>query len=349
MTEVRAVMESDQGLSNALWKQVCAELALPGLAIAEADGGQGFGLKELGIALGETGRCLAPIPLFSVAGLVAPAIAAAAPDADRAAWLDPIAQGSRASLAWVEASGSWSVDETRTEVGPDGRISGEKCFVLDGGSAERFFVIARRPGSHGEDGLGLHAVDAAAPGVSVRRLESLDPTRGLARIRFEGAPSRCVGEATGSDFAQALRASTALLCAEMIGGMERVLETAVEYASTRFQFGRPIGSFQAIKHKAADMLIDFEGARTASASSIEALDADDPEASLLVAVAKAATGPAYVRMTTENIQIHGGVGYTWEYDAHLFYRRAQSSAILLGDASWHRERVAWALAGVEAR
>jgi alkylation response protein AidB-like acyl-CoA dehydrogenase len=346
MTEVRVVMASESDVSRALWKQICEELGLPGLAIGEECGGQGFGLKELSIALGETGRALAPAPLFAVAGLTARAIAALTSGAERDAWLGPIATGMLGTLAWVESSGHWTVDATTTEVHPDGSLSGEKCFVLNADLAERFFVVAREPGSQGEQGLGLYAVEAGAPGLSSCPVESLDPTRRLATLRLDRAPARAVGEphAAGPGLKLALEEATALHCAEMLGGMQKVLETAVDYANTRYQFSRPIGSFQAIKHKAADMLIDFEGARTATAAAIDAVDTQDAESSLLISVAKAHTGPAYLRMATENIQIHGGVGYTWEYDAHLHFRRAHSSAILLGDASWHQERLARTLA-----
>ncbi|MEE8166725.1 MAG: acyl-CoA dehydrogenase family protein, partial [Myxococcota bacterium] len=267
MTEVRAVMESEPGVSRGLWKQVCEEFGLPGLAIGEEHGGQGFAMKELAIALGETGRALAPVPLFAVAGLAAHAIEAVTTSSDRNAWLGPIANGMLATLAWVESSGRWSVDATTTEVHADGSLSGEKCFVLNADAAERFFVVAREAGSHGDEGLGLYAVEAAAPGLSLCRVESLDPTRRLATLRLDRAQARAVGEphAAGPGLAVALEEATALHCAEMVGGMQKVLETAVDYASTRYQFSRPIGSFQAIKHKAADMLIDFEGARTATA------------------------------------------------------------------------------------
>ena len=345
MTEVRAVMESEAGVSRGLWKQVCKELGLPGLAIEEEHGGQGFALQELAIALAETGRALAPLPLFAVAGLAARAIQAVTTGSDRSAWLGPIANGMLATLAWVESSGRWSVDATTTEVHLDGSLSGEKCFVLNADAAERFFVVAREAGSSGDEGLGLYAVESDAPGLSLCRVESLDPTRRLATLRLDRARARAVGEphAAGPGLVAALEEATALHCAEMVGGMQKVLETAVDYASTRYQFSRPIGSFQAVKHKAADMLIDFEGARTATAAALDALDAKQAESSLLVSVAKAHTGPAYLRMATENIQIHGGVGYTWEYDVHLYFRRAHSSAILLGDASWHQNRLAEAL------
>lgn len=346
MTETRRSMASASGCSAALWEKAAEELGLAGLAIAEEHGGQGFGLVELSIALAEAGRALAPIPLFSTAGLAGRVIAQVvrASGAKAGPWLEPIAAGRPATLAWLEPGSGWDPAQTRCEARPSGsgfRLSGEKCLVLDGPFAERFFVVARSGA-----GQGLFAVDAGAPGLSIEPSEGFDVTRRLARIRFVNVELRAVGE-PGSDgpaIVRGLEEATALLCGEMVGGMQRVLETAVDYANARHQFGRPIGSFQAIKHKCANMLIDFEGARTASRAAVDACDAGDPEASLLVSVAKAHAGPAYVRMAIESMQIQGGVGYTWEYDAHLFYRRAQASEILLGSASEHHDRIARRLA-----
>ncbi|MFO0687311.1 MAG: acyl-CoA dehydrogenase family protein [Myxococcota bacterium] len=354
MTETRRVMASGEGISSALWEKAGAELGLVGLAIPEAHGGQGFGLKELAIALGEVGRALAPIPLQASAALagrvVARVLEASGAKADR--WLEPLAAGQIATLAWLEDGGSWELGRVRLEAKPSGsafRLSGEKRLVLDGAVAERFFVVARSGG-----GLGLFAVDAGAPGLTVSRQEAFDPTRPLARMRFENVEVEAVG-APGEDRAaieRGLEDASVLACAEMIGGMQRVLEAAVDYANARHQFGRPIGSFQAIKHKCADMLIDFEGARTAVEAAIEACDAGDgddaAERALLAAVAKAKTGPAYVRMAIENMQIQGGVGYTWEYDAHLYYRRAQSGEVFHGRASDHHDRIARLLASSAA-
>lgn len=353
MTETRRVMESGEGMSSALWRKAGAELGLVGLAIPEDQGGQGFGLKEIAIALGEVGRALAPIPLQTSAALagrvVARVLEASGAKADR--WLEPLAAGQIATLAWLEDADSWEAGRTRLEAKPSGaafRLTGEKRLVLDGVVAERFFVVARAG-----RGLGLFAVDSGAAGLTVSRQEAFDPTRTLARLRFENVEVEAVG-APGEDeaaIARGLEDATVLACAEMVGGMQRVLEAAVDYANARHQFGRPIGSFQAIKHKCADMLIEFEGARTAVEAAIEACEggeAADPaeatERALLVAVAKAKTGPAYVRMAIENMQIQGGVGYTWEYDAHLYYRRAQSSEIFLGRASDHHDRIARLLA-----
>ena len=347
IAETRRVMASGEGLSTELWKKAGAELGLVGLAIPEAQGGQGFGLAELGVALAEVGRSLAPIPLFSSAALAGRVVARVleASGAKPDEWLGALAAGQIATLAWLEDAGPWLPSRGSLEAKPAGsayRLSGEKRVVLDGACAERIFVVARSPGSSVEAGLGLFAVEAGAVGLSLEKQEAFDVTRSLATIRLANVEARPVGQpgADGPAIRRGLEEATALLCAEMVGGMQRVLEAAVDYANARHQFGRPIGSFQAIKHKCADMLIDFEGSRTAVAAAILACESDDPERSLLVSLAKAQCGPAYVRMALENMQIQGGVGYTWEYDAHLFYRRALSSEILHGSASEHHERLA---------
>jgi alkylation response protein AidB-like acyl-CoA dehydrogenase len=352
--ETRRVMASGEGLSRALWEKAGAELGLVGLAVPEAQGGQGFGLKELSIALAEAGRALAPIPLFSSAALAGRVVGRVleASGAKAEAWLGPLAAGRIATLAWTEDAGPCDPARTRLEAKPAGagvRLTGEKRIVVDGSIAERFFVVARTPGTAGDAGLGLFAVEADAAGLSVERQEAFDVTRSLARLRFANVEAIAVGEPgeDGPAIRHGLEEATVLLCAEMVGGMQRVLEAAVDYGNARHQFGRPIGSFQAIKHKCADMLIDFEASRTAVEAAIEACDGDDPERSLLAAVAKAQCGPAFVRMAIENMQIQGGVGYTWEYDAHLYYRRAQAGELLHGAASEHRDRIARLVAASE--
>jgi len=355
ITEVRRVMEDGgSGMSPGLWQRASEELGLAGLAIDEAYGGQGFGRKELGIALGEAGRRLAPIPLFASAGLAAPVLTAVA-GSGAGEWLEPIALGRAADLAWVEVGGDWDPSAVRLEAsgtGAERRLSGEKHFLQAGAAAERLFVVAREPGSVGDEGIGLYACEASDPGVTLVQRESLDLTRPLWTLRLEDVPARAVGapgEVAADDIRRGLDEATALLCAEMVGGMRRVFETAVDYAAERHQFSRPIGSFQAIKHKCANLLIDYESSRTASDGALVALDEADPEAAVLASVAKSHIGPAYVRTATESAQIQGGVGYTWEYDAHLYFRRAMASKALLGDETFHQERLAMSVArGLEA-
>ena len=345
IAEARRVMEEEgTGHSPALWSLASEEMGLAGIAISEDAGGQGFGLKELAIALSESGRHLAPIPLFASAGLAARVVQHVAGESAEG-WLTPIAEGNAATVAWVEADGDWDPAATTLEVeggGDDVTLDGEKHFVLAAGAAERIFVVAREPGTHCDEGLGLYVVEHDALGLVVECRESVDLTRPVWTVRFDGTPAKAVGPrgAAAPGIRAGLDEATALLCAEMEGGMRRVLEAAVDYAGDRFQFSRPIGSFQAVKHKCADLLIDYEGSRTASDGAVVAFDEGDPEASILTSVAKSHLGPAYVRMATESGQIQGGVGYTWEYDAHLFFRRALASKAILGDESTHRDRLA---------
>jgi len=342
---VRRLMDGEAGFDAEVWKQMREELGLPGLAVPEASGGQGFGLLELGLALSEMGRALACAPLFGSAVLAGRAAVRAAEGAAREDLLAAVAAGEVLALAVLEPGGGTDlagVGMQARRAGPDHVLDGSKSFVVDGHSAGRVLVVAREPGTEGIDGLGLFAVAGDAPGLSRRRLDTLDRTRALARLDFSGVRARAVCEpgAAGPGLARAQDEAAALLAAEMMGGLERVLEAAAEHARTRVQFGRPIGSFQAVKHKCADVLIALEAGRSAAREALEAADADDPEQGLLASIAKAWAGDAFVRGAEENIQIHGGVGFTWEYDAHLYLRRALSSRELLGDGTYHRERIA---------
>ena len=341
--ERRRAMESQRGYDPELWRSACSELELAGLAIDERHGGQGFGPEELGLAARELGYALACVPFFSSAVLAAGALAAFADDARAAALLRAIASGETAALAWVEPDAGFALDEVTLSAAA--QLRGRKTAVIDGHSARHLLVVAREPGTHGESGLTLLALAGDAPGVTRRRLDSFDPTRALASIDFSGAEASVIGSAGGAGpvLARALERATIALCQELVGVMERVVAMAVDYAKTREQFGRPIGSFQAIKHKCADLWIALEAARSAAdRASRLAARADAPLVDLRLAasLAKAWCSRACFQAAAENIQIHGGVGFTWEHDAHLFFRRAKSSEILLGDGRWHRERMA---------
>jgi len=341
--ELRRLMDSEPGFDAGVWKQLLEELGLPGLAVPEALGGQGFGLVEQGLALAELGRALACTPFFGTAVLAGRAAAHAAQGAARDELLAAVAAGELLALAWVEPGRGWDPADLAMQArrsGSDWLLDGCKSFVVDGHSARRILVAAREPGTCGQDGIALFAVEADAPGLARRRLDSLDRSLELAGVR-----ARRIGEpgAAGPGLARALDEAAALLSAEMMGGLERVLETASEHARTRIQFGRPIGSFQAVKHKCADVLIALEAGRSAVREALEAADAGDPELAALASTAKAWAGEAFVRGAEENVQIHGGVGFTWEYDAHLYLRRALSSRELLGDTAHHHERIARSL------
>jgi len=346
---LRRLWDGEAGFDERVWEQMREQLGLPGIAVPEAQGGQGFGLVELGLAQVELGRALACAPLFASAILAGRAVAHATSGADREELLAAIAAGERLALAWVEPGRGWDPAELAMEARRANRgwtLDGVKHLVVDGHTARRVLVAAREPGARGADAIALFAVEGDAPGLARRRLDSLDRSRALARLDFSGVPARRVGEpgVAAPGLARALDEAAALLAAEMMGGLERVLEAASEHARSRVQFGRPIGSFQAVKHKCANMLIALEAGRSAVREALEAADAGDPEAGALASLAKAWAGDAFVQGAEDNLQIHGGVGFTWEYDAHLYLRRALSSRELLGDGTHHRERLARQLA-----
>ena len=346
ISEVRRLMEEPRGYDPEVWKQLCGELALPGVHLPEAYGGQGFTPVELGIALEEMGRALLCAPFFASAVLGAGAVSHGASESQRAEWLPAIASGECiATLAWTEPGGRWDAAATALVANPQGSgvsLSGQKTLVVDGHNADLILVLAREPGSVGDAGLALYAVRGNSAGLSATPHTPVDPTRKLARLDFEGVSAERVGEA--GDGARALAATlddaAIALSNEAVGGAQIVLETAVEYAKNRMQFGRPIGSFQAIKHKCADMLLEIELAKSAAYYAADAWATGDEERPALASLAKALCTETYLRAAAENIQIHGGVGFTWEYDAHLYFKRAKASEVFLGDPSLHRERYA---------
>ncbi|WP_314221094.1 acyl-CoA dehydrogenase family protein [Streptomyces zaehneri] len=352
---VRRVMDSAPGHDPALWHRMAGQLGLHAMALPQQYGGSGGGPVELGIVLEELGRVLLPSPYFATVALAGQALAASGDDAAKARWLPAIADGSlTGTLALAEESGSWNVADVAAEAVPGDdawRVSGTKMFVVDGHSAGLVLVVARAAG-----GPALFAVDGAAPGVTRTRLETLDPTRRLARIDLDGAPALRVGppgDATGY-LRTVLDLAAVALAAEQVGGARACLDAAVGYAGTRVQFGRPIGSFQAVKHKCADMLLKVEAARSAAyhAMSVAAGTAGGrppsataragrpDELSVSAAIAAAYCADAFTHAAKENIQIHGGIGCTWEHDAHLHLRRAKSSEQLFGSPAAHRGRLA---------
>ncbi|MEV7038488.1 acyl-CoA dehydrogenase family protein [Amycolatopsis sp. NPDC051061] len=326
---VRTWMESEEGHDPVLWRRMADELGLHGVAVPEEYGGSGGGPVELGIVLEELGRVLLPSPFFATVALAGQALTAAGDDAAKSRWLPGIADGSlTATLAVAEESGR--PDDIATTA-TNGTLSGTKMFVVDGHTADLLLVVAR---------TGLFAVEGSAPGVSRTRLETLDPTRRLARIDFADAPAVRIGDSPPH---KALDLAVVALAAEQVGGAQACLDMAVGYAKVRVQFGRPIGTFQAIKHKCADVLLAVEAARSAAYHAASAGD----ELPVAARVAGAYCSAAYTHAAKENIQIHGGIGYTWEHDAHLHLRRAKSSEQLFGAPAAHRARLA-DLVGIRA-
>ncbi len=345
-SEVRRLMETTDGYDPAVWSQMANELGLQSLHIPEAYGGQGFSWVELGIVLEEQGRALLCAPYFSTVVLAANAILNTGTEDQKAALLPGIASGETiATLAFTEPSGKWDAAGITLEATPDGdgaKLTGTKMFVLDGHVANLIVVAARAAGSTGEDGISFYTVDGDAAGLTRTALATMDQTRKQAKLEFDGVQATLLGTA-GAGWAalsKTLDQASVGLCNEMVGGAAYVLEESVQYAKDRVQFGRPIGSFQAIKHKCADMLLETESAKSAAYYAAWAAAEDNDELPVVASLAKAYCSDAYFHSAAENIQIHGGIGFTWEHDAHLYFKRAKSSEILFGDATYHRELLA---------
>jgi alkylation response protein AidB-like acyl-CoA dehydrogenase len=345
-TEVRRLMETTEGYDEAVWKQMGQELGLQAIHIPEEYGGQGFTFIELGIVLEEMGRVLLCAPFFSSVVLAANAILNAGTDEQKQALLPGIASGETiATLAFTEPAGKWDAAGITMEAKESGgtwTLDGEKMFVLDGHTADLIVVVARTAGTSGTDGISFFTVRGDADGLTRTPLSTMDQTRKQARVEFAGVKAEPLG--TPGDgfaaFSKTLDQAAVGLANEMMGGAQLVLDMSVEYAKVRVQFGRPIGSFQAIKHKCADMLLEVESGKSAAYYASWCAAEDNDELPVVAALAKAYCSEAYFHAAAENIQIHGGIGFTWEHDAHLYFKRAKSSEIYLGDATYHRELLA---------
>ena len=345
-SEVRRLMETTEGYDEAVWSQMATELGLQSLHIPESYGGQGFTWVELGIVLEEMGRSLICTPYFSTVVLATNAILNAGTEEQKAEFLPGIASGETiATLAFTEPNGKWDASGITMEAGGSGNsvtLSGEKMFVVDGHIAGLIVVVARQAGTTGEDGIGFYTVAGDAEGLTRTPLATMDQTRKQARLEFNNVAATPLGN-PGSGWAalsKTLDQAAVGICNEMVGGAQYVLEESVQYAKDRVQFGRPIGSFQAIKHKCADMLLEVESAKSAAYYASWCAAEDNDELPVVASLAKAYCSDAYFHSAAENIQIHGGIGFTWEHDAHLYFKRAKSSEILLGDATYHRELLA---------
>ncbi|HEY2483984.1 MAG TPA: acyl-CoA dehydrogenase family protein [Candidatus Binataceae bacterium] len=336
---VRTLMETEPGYDRRTWERMASELSLLGLMVPERHGGAGLGPVELAIAMEEMGRVLFCGPYLASAVLATGALLHGADEAAQRKLLPAIASGkSIATVAVTEAAGKWdlaSVAMRATRVGSEWKLSGVKDYVLDGHLADALIVAAKA-----DDGLALFQVEANASGLERHALPTLDLTRKMARLNFSSTPATRIsaGEATGA-LKQVMALGVTMLAAEQVGGAQRCLEMSTEYAKTRLQFGRPIGSFQAIKHKCADMLVETEFARSAAYHAAFAI-ADGEDGFEAAHLAKSYCSESYFHAAAENIQIHGGMGFTWEHPAHLYFKRARASSILFGDPSEHRLQLA---------
>ena len=348
--DVRRLMATEQGFDPEGWKKLNQEMGLTAVLIPEAYGGAGFGYGELGIVLEEMGRNLLCAPFFSTAALATAAILNSGPEDQKKALLPAIAAGDvSATFAFSEDSGlndAASVAMTATPSGSGYKLDGTKSFVLDGHTADLIVVLARKPGSKGEEGLSFFTVDGKAAGLDRRLLKTMDETRKLARLRFKGVDAKLLGAEgkAAAPFAKTLQQAIVCLANEMVGGAERLREDALDYVKMRMQFGRSIASFQTTKNKAADMLVDVEMAKSTAYYAAAALDEGDADLAAVASLSKAMAAEAYLQTAIHAVQMHGGIGFTWDNDTHLWFKRAKSSEILFGDANYHRELMmqAWA-------
>ncbi|HKX01029.1 MAG TPA: acyl-CoA dehydrogenase family protein [Methylomirabilota bacterium] len=345
---VRRLMETPEGISPDLWTKL-AEQGWLGLVYPEAYDGMGLGLVDLVVLMEEMGRAVVPGPYFSAVLLGGLAILEAGGEAQKKEWLPKIAAGDRrVALAWMEPSaqlGPAGVTLTAVEKGGGYTLSGTKLFVHDAHTADALVVAARtRPGA-GADGVSLFLLPKGTRGLEVTLLPTMDQTRKLCEVSLSdvsvGADALLGAAGAGwAPLSRVLDRATVALCAEMCGGAQKVLDMTVEYAKIRQAFGRPIGSYQGVKHRAADMLVDVENSKSITYYAAWALDEGAAEAPLAVSMAKAYVSDAYRRVAAAGIQLHGGIGFTWEHDLHLYFKRAKGSEFTFGDATHHRERVA---------
>jgi alkylation response protein AidB-like acyl-CoA dehydrogenase len=345
-TVVRKLMDDETGYSPEFWKKM-AELGWLGLIVPESYGGAGLNYIDLVVVLEEMGKVVLPSPfLWTV--LFGEAVARAGGDAIKQKLLPKIAAGELiGTLAYLEPSGNWDLAAVEMPAKKSGQgfvLDGTKLYVNDGHVADYFLVAARTSGT-GLDGITMFAIDRARAGITVNRLKTMDQTRKLAEVVFKDVKAGAddvVGEVGkgAKALSEVIDRGKVALSAEMVGGAQKVLDMAVDYAKVREQFGRPIGSFQAIQHKCANMLIDVENARSVAYYAAWAVSNEVPDAPLAAATAKAAASDSYRRVAGEGIQVHGGIGFTWEHDMHLYFKRAKSTEFTFGDATFNRELVA---------
>jgi alkylation response protein AidB-like acyl-CoA dehydrogenase len=348
MTYVRRMMEDDVGYSVETWRKM-AELGWMGLIYPEPHGGAGLDMVDLAVVVEEMGRVVMPGPFFSTVLLGGSAVLEGGDDAQKGRYLKAIAAGeSKATLAVLEPSGRWNaagIEATAVADSGGYLLRGVKLFVPDAHVADLVVIAARTDRGQGEEGISLFAVDVPKDGVTITPLKTMDQTRKLCEVKLDQVrvgPEALVGPRGGGwpILKRVIERAKVALCAEMCGGAERVLEMSVEYAKVRVQFDRPIGSFQAIQHKCANMLLLVESAKAATYYAAWAVANGAPEAPLAAAMAKSYTSDAYRIVAGEGIQIHGGIGFTWEHDMHIYFKRAKGSEVTFGDATYNRELVA---------
>jgi alkylation response protein AidB-like acyl-CoA dehydrogenase len=342
-------MATAAAVTDEFWQKLATQGWL-GVVYPEEDGGSGLGLVDLVVLMEEMGRRVMPGPFFSTVLLGGAAIAEAGSPAQRGEWLPRIAAGEKkAALAWTEPQLRWDaagVMLQAREAAGGFTLSGTKLFAGDAHLADIVVVAARtRDGSTMEDGVSLFLMPREAPGLTVSVMPTIDATRKLCEVRLDNVAlpaAALLGEMHQgwAPLARVAARATVALCAEMCGGAQQVLDMTVDYAKLRVAFGKPIGSYQGVKHQAADMLVAIENAKSLTYYAAWAVDEGAAEAPLAVAMAKAAASDMARKVAGAGIQLHGGIGMTWEHDLQLYFKRAKASEVMFGDAAWHREQVA---------
>ena len=332
--EVRRLMETETAYSADLWLKLAGQ-GFTGIICPEDCGGMGLGRVELILLMEEAGYALLPGPFFSTVALAGPTIDAVASPAQKKKYLSRIASGdARSTVAVLEESASWDLAHARLAAS-GGKLTGTKLFVTDAAVADFIVVLAQN---------GVFMVDAKAPGLRIEPMKGMDLTRKAYSVQFSNTPAEKLGSldgvGDGDGVTQAFALATTALAAEMVGGMQRALEITVAYAKTRKQFGKPIGIYQAVQHQCADMYLQTESSRSAVYYAAWALQENTPDAATAVSIAKMYASDAGRNVGNHGIQVHGGMGFTWENDLHLYYRRAKASETMLGDPAFHRERIA---------
>lgn len=329
---VRQLMESEAGFDRAVWQQLCGEVGLAGTHIPEEYGGYGFGPVELGIVCEEMGRYLYCGPFFASSVMATYALLICADDKHRHALLPDIASGSVIATLVLDSLDSPELAGKALSV-RNGALTGVASLVVDAQVADQLVVIADEDGDSG-----LFAVNPGDQGVQVTPVTALDPTRKLSRVAFDAAQAIRIGSVDTNAMSRLWDHICMALAHEMIGGAQRLFETTIDYTKMRYQFGRPIGSFQGLKHRCADLLMELEFARAVTHHAARCLAAGEGEA-YAASMAKAMASDTYMLTAKEAIQMRGGIGFTWEEDTHLWYKRAKSSEVFMGKPAMHRERM----------
>lgn len=335
---VRILMESEARFDPKVWARLGNELGVLGLAVPEADGGAGGTLVDQAVAVEELGAALVCGPVFGTVFLTIPALVAASAGPVRDELLGALAEGTRtAAFAVPDRAGAFDAAAVNVAATVDGTLTGTVERIPDATAADVLLVAATGP-----DGVALYAVDATGPGVQRTALTTLDLTRPQATIEFTGATGQLVAGTDESErvITHAFQVASALLAAEQVGAAQHLLDLSVDYAKSRLQFGRQIGSFQAVKHRLADCLVDLEHARSAAYHAVWALTDGSDDPALAASIAQATASAAFAKIAADTIQVHGGIGFTWEHQAHLYFKRATTDAALLGSAEAHRSRIA---------